>query len=204
MGRIIRRTEIEDSEVRVTPVGGDLSPAAQEPAVADIPATPRAEIVPEPGDDEQVERVRRLVQAMLSGFARQRRELLADLQPYVVRISVEIARRILRRELRTDPGMITRIAESALEQVGAAANVRVRVHPLDAQVLEQSMMEIVSAPDEAAAIEVVPDAAIEQGGCVVESARGIVDARLRTQFEEMQTRLLESLETEGRREEPGQ
>ena len=138
---------------------------------------------------------------MLSGFAHQRRELLADLQPYVVRISVEIARRILRRELRTDPGMITRIAESALEQVGAAANVRVRVHPLDAQVLEQSMMEIVSAPDEAAAIEVVPDAAIEQGGCVVESDRGIVDARLRTQFEEMQTRLLESLETEGRHEE---
>ena len=100
--------------------------------------------------------------------------------------------------------MITRIAEAALEQVGAAANVRVRVHPLDAQILEQSMMEIVSAPDEAAAIEVVPDAAIEQGGCVVESDRGIVDARLRTQFEEIQTRLLESLETEGRGEELAQ
>ncbi len=201
MGRIIRRTEIEGSEVRVTPMGGDLAPAPLPPPPPDIPVTPSAEIVPEPGDDEQVERVRRLVQAMLSGFARQRRELLADLQPYVVRISVEIARRILRRELRTDPGMITRIAEAALEQVGAAANVRVRVHPLDAQILEQSMMEIVSAPDEAAAIEVVPDAAIEQGGCVVESDRGIVDARLRTQFEEIQTRLLESLETEGHREE---
>ena len=203
MGRIIRRTEIEANEVRVTPVGGDLAPPAHETPVVDVPVAPRAEVVPEPGDDEQVERVRRLVQAMLSGFARQRRELLADLQPYVVHISVEIARRIVRRELRTDPGMITRIAESALEQIGAAANVRVRVHPLDAQVLERSMMEIVSAPDEAAAIEVVPDAAVEQGGCVVESDRGIVDARLRTQFEEIQTSLLASLETESRREESG-
>lgn len=160
-----------------------------------------AEVLEQPGEAEQVDRVRRLVQAMLRGFAQQRRELLAELRPYVVRLAVEIARRIVQRELRTDPGLIVRTTDTALEQVASASGVRVRVHPLDAELLQQTMSEMVPAPDRAAAIEVVPDGSIEQGGCVVESDRGIVDARLRTQFEEMQTSLLDALEGHGSQEE---
>jgi len=197
MGRVIHRADIEASELRVVRMGGeDDPPGPTQPAREAQVAPAQPQIVSEKADPEQEQRVRRLVQAMLAGFARQRRELLSELQPYVVRIAVEVGRRIVRRELRSDPGMVTRIAQAALEQVGMAANVRVRVHPLDARILEDSMMQIVAAPDEAAAIEIVPDTSVEQGGCVVESDRGIVDARLRTQFEEMQTRLLEGLETE--------
>jgi len=148
---------------------------------------------------EHTERVRRLVQAMLSGVAQQRRELLAELQPYVVRIAVEVARRIVGRELTTDPGLVTRTVEAALEQMMAASQITVRVHPLDAQVLRATLSEIVRAPDQAEALEIVPDGSIEAGGCVVESDRGIVDARLRTQFEEMQTRLLQELDEGGGR-----
>jgi flagellar assembly protein FliH len=154
-------------------------------------------------ESEQVERVRRLVQAMLAGFSRQRRELLMELQPYVTRISVEVARRIVQRELRTDPGMVTRVVGTALEQVAAASRVRVRVHPLDARTLRETLREIVSAPDEAEAIEIVPDGSIERGGCLVESDRGIVDARLQTQFSEMQTSLLDALESHRLGEDSG-
>jgi flagellar assembly protein FliH len=131
---------------------------------------------------------------MLGAFARRRREMLMELQPHVVRIAVEVARRIVRRELRTDPGMVARTVGSALELVASASRARVRVHPLDAQVLQSTIREIVTAPDEAAAVEIIPDGSIERGGCVVEGDRGIVDARLQTQFEEMQTRLLDGLE----------
>ena len=155
---------------------------------------PEAERAPE---GEHTERVRRLVQAMLSGVAQQRRELLAELQPYVVRIAVEVARRIVGRELTTDPGLITRTTEVALEQMMSASQITVRVHPLDAQVLQATLSEIVRAPDQADGLEIVPDGSIEPGGCVVESDRGIVDARLRTQFEEMQARLLQELDGGG-------
>ena len=192
MGRVIRKEDAERRGLRITGIGGEARGAG-----ADARRVP-PEVLPDAAEPEDVARIRRLVQAMLSGFARQRRELLSDLQPYVVRIAVEIARRIVHRELSTDPGMVTRIAQSALEQIGAAGNVRVRAHPLDVQVLQRSIMEIVSAPDEAAAIEFVPDGSIERGGCVVDSDKGIVDARLHTQFEEMQTSLLEALETRDR------
>ncbi len=191
-GRIIRSDELERSGLQVRRLG--------EP---DVVREARAEVTVEPAEpagsgSEHTERMRRLVQAMLSGFAQQRRELLVELQPYVVRIAVEVARRIVRRELMSDPGMIARTVESALEQMMSASQITVRVHPLDAQLLQAAMHEIVSAPDQAEAIEVVPDSSIEPGGCVVESDRGIVDARLRTQFEEMQARLLQELEGGGR------
>ncbi len=120
--------------------------------------------------------------------------MLVELQPQVVRIAVEVARRVVRRELLTDPGMIGRTVQSALEQVAAASHARVRVHPLDAQVLQATIRELLPASDEAASVEIIPDGSIERGGCVIESDRGIVDARLETQFEEMQARLLDGLE----------
>ncbi|MGI5818242.1 MAG: FliH/SctL family protein [Armatimonadota bacterium] len=148
--------------------------------------------------------MRRLVQAMLAGFARQRRELLMELQPYVVRIAVEVARRIVRRELQTDPGLTARTVGAALDQIATASETRVRVHPLDARLLKSTIREIVPAPDEAASLQIIPDGSIERGGCVVESDRGIVDARLQTQFEEMQGRLLDGLEeTRSRGSDPG-
>ncbi len=188
--RIIKADELEGEGVCVRHFGTGESTTdqkAQQPTVPEVEAE-GADQAPE------VDRVRRLVQAMLSGFARQRRELLMELQPHVVRIAVEVARRIVRRELRTDPGMVARTVETALEQVAEASQTRVRVHPLDAQVLQSTIREIVSAPDEAAAVEIIPDGSVERGGCVVESDRGIVDARLATQFEEMQTRLMDGLD----------
>jgi flagellar biosynthesis/type III secretory pathway protein FliH len=198
MGKLIKRAHLEEAGLRPRPVGpGPGEGLRQEVAPPTAPAAegpqPLAELVHDPAESEQVDRVRRLVQAMLRGFAQQRRDLLAELRPYVVRLAVEIARRMVQRELRTDPGLIVRTAESALEQVAAASQLRVRVHPLDAQILRETMDGILSGPDRAPAVEIVPDGSIEQGGCLVESDRGIVDARLRTQFEEMQTRLLDAL-----------
>jgi flagellar assembly protein FliH len=194
--RIVKREELEADRLSVRPAGHDEAEAG---GVSD--EHPPAEGAPVEDPSPEVDRMRRLVQAMLSGFARQRRDLLGELQPYVVRIAVEVARRIVRRELRTDPGMVTRTVGAALEQVGTASETRVRVHPLDAQVLQKTIRELVPTPDEAASLEIVPDGSIERGGCVVESDRGIVDARLRTQFEEMQGRLLDALETSRRHSE---
>ena len=190
-GRIIKRDELEREGLRMARVHAAESEA--EPS-SEAALGGAVESVREDEASPEVDRVRRLVQAMLGGFARQRREMLMELQPYVVRIAVEVARRVVRRELDTDPGMIARTVESALEQVAAAAQARVRVHPLDAQVLQATIRELVPASDEAAAVEIIPDGSIERGGCVVESDRGIVDARLQTQFEEMQARLLDGLE----------
>ena len=192
MGRVIRREEAESGRVGVTPLLGGGSTLA---AGAGGSTAARPEVVAEPVDSDREQRVRELVQAMLSGFAQQRRELLEDLQPYVVRIAVEIARRIVGRELRTDPGLITNIARGALEQIGTAANVRVRVHPLDAQILHEAILQWAPTSGEAAALEIVPDGSIERGGCLVESDQGVVDARLSTQFEEMQISLLDALES---------
>ncbi|MGD9498214.1 MAG: FliH/SctL family protein [Armatimonadota bacterium] len=189
---MIKSSEVERSGLTVRGLVAHEADGARRPEVIVEPSAP-SEV-----GAEASERIRRVVQAMLAGFAQQRRELLHELHPYVVRIAVEVARRIVRRELTTDPGMIARTAEVALEQVTAASRITVRVHPLDAQVLQATISEIISAPDQAEIIEIVPDGTIDPGGCVVESDRGIVDARLRTQFEEMQARLLGELEREGR------
>lgn len=190
-GHIIKAAELAGTGLRLRGLDErHAGPAASEQFLVEAPAEPEI-------DSAELERTRRLVQAMLSGFAQQRRELLDELLPYVVRIAVEVARRIVRRELTSDPGMVTRTVQAALEQMLSASQIVVRVHPLDAQVLQAQIGALADAPDQAEAIEIVPDGSIDPGGCVVESERGIIDARLRTQFEQMQAQLLQEMERGG-------
>ncbi len=191
---VIKRAELERHGAIVRQLGdrSQTSAPAPERLVA-------GSVRPAAGDAEEADRVRRLVQAMLSGFARQRQELLDEVQPYAVRIAVEVAKRIVRRELQTDPGLITRTVQAAFEQMSPAPGMRVRVHPIDASHLRRTIREVVTSPDQAECVEIVPDESIEQGGCVIEGQRGVVDARLRTQFEEIQARLFDALDTGGRR-----
>lgn len=91
----------------------------------------------------------------------------------VLELACELARNLLRRELALDPQAIRPVLLEALGLllVDAAPTV-VRLHPLDHAALEAG------AAAEFAQLSLLADPSIERGGCLVESAGSLVDARL--------------------------
>lgn len=115
----------------------------------------------------------------MSAFARRlRREAEEDL----VRLSIEIARRILRREILTDPEAILGLAKAALDRVEAREVIRVRTHPQDARTLETRFAEL-GMPERC---EVSADPRLERGAVILETSRGMFDASVDTQLQEIE------------------
>jgi flagellar biosynthesis/type III secretory pathway protein FliH len=97
-------------------------------------------------------------------------------------LAVVIAARILGRELSTSKDAVTELARDAIREVSAVDKVRIRVNPLDHNLLMDSRDLILAANPTVRGVEIVDDPTIE-AGVKIESDAGLIDATIRTQLE---------------------
>lgn len=119
-------------------------------------------------------------------FARAERELL--------QLSVAIAEKIINREIRRDDAALTDIIARAIEQtrhLKRGEEITLRVNPLDFAAAQKHPAALQAAA-KCFKLELAPDRGVASGGCVIETERLTVDARLETQLRAIERALLES------------
>jgi flagellar assembly protein FliH len=110
----------------------------------------------------------------------------------VVTVSVALATRILGETLTLEPTAIKAMVSQALHDVTSATEARVRVNPVDAEILERDIEALIAATPSLKSLTILRDASIS-AGCMVETEGGIVDARA----EKMLFLALEALRRQG-------
>jgi hypothetical protein len=106
----------------------------------------------------------------VSEIAGMRDIVLADSERDVVRLAIAIAKKVIGRELATDTSSIVRLAREGIEALGARDKVRIRVGPLPEEAVTELRTQLASHR-----AEVVVDASLEPGKCLVETDFGHVD-----------------------------
>lgn len=91
------------------------------------------------------------------------------------------AARIIAREPATAPDSALSIAREAIADVTHAESARIRVNPFSAPALEEHKAELMAVSPSLKGIQIVDDPSI-LGGCVIESAGGVIDATLETRI----------------------
>jgi flagellar biosynthesis/type III secretory pathway protein FliH len=113
---------------------------------------------------------------------------LEQFQHETVKLGIAIAERLLRRTLAVDPKAVADLMRTALGWAVGAEHVRVRCHPDDCDVIEQTAAS--QRSDQPHDIAFVRDDTIARGGCVVETTQGVIDARLETMLDRIAEELL--------------
>jgi flagellar assembly protein FliH len=131
-----------------------------------------------------IERLGRSINEVAGLRPRLRAEAEADL----VRLSLAIARRVLRRELAIDPEALHGLVLGALEKLQGREITRVHVHPSHAALITGCLRQI-----SAGGVEIVPDPAREPGAIVFETQRGNLDASIESQLQEIERGLTDLL-----------
>lgn len=126
----------------------------------------------------------------ISEIAALRAETIHRAEVDTVRLAIEIARRVLHRELTVDTSALGALIKAALEKLQAQEVYRVRVHPDQAKLVRSCLDEM----GRSQTIEVVHDASQQQGGAVFEIGRGALDASVETQLREIECGLTDQLE----------
>ena len=133
------------------------------------------------GRDEIAEHIEVALQLAANAKV-ERAQLIAEAEPDVIGVAVEIARRIIHAEVQARPDFVQDMVSRALQRVTAQDGIRVRLNPETMRQLCDSLRRAAASYAERG-VEVVGDESVERVGVIVETRRGTVDGRLETQLE---------------------
>ncbi|NNC65952.1 MAG: hypothetical protein HKN84_14305, partial [Gammaproteobacteria bacterium] len=132
------------------------------------------------GQSEVAARAQRF-EALMNRLAYPFEELDAAVEDELIDLAKILATHILRRELKSDPGQIIGAVRDCFEVLPAAArNVRLFLHPEDAQLVREY-----ASADLARGWTIQEDASVAQGSLRIESDASHIDGRIESRLNEI-------------------
>jgi flagellar assembly protein FliH len=128
--------------------------------------------------------------ATVADVAATRADVIQRAEADTVRLAIEIARRVLHRELTVDANALKALTKAALLKLQAQEIHRVRVHPAQEAVVRASLQE----SGRGQGIEIVVDPSQPPGGILFDIGRGALDASVGAQLDEIVRGLTDRLE----------
>ncbi len=114
---------------------------------------------------------------------------LDDTEAGLLQLSIKVAEKIVGAELASRPDAIADIVGQALKAVRHQREIRIRVHPSHADILERRRASLKSILSRAPDVRIQPDPGVRPGGCVIESEVGTIDGELTTQLDMLERAL---------------
>ncbi|MCX8027939.1 MAG: FliH/SctL family protein [Thermodesulfovibrionales bacterium] len=123
--------------------------------------------------------------SVLQSIDTYRSQLVKDLLPDIITLSVEIAEKIVKKEIELDKNIVSYIAQEALSKVEDTVDtVTIKVNPIDYDIIVEHL-NILKDASSLKTINIEPVSTIERGGCIIETEKGEIDARISEQLVEI-------------------
>ena len=134
--------------------------------------------------------MRRYVESILE-VNKLRATLYTQVEREVVKLAVEVAKKIVHREIQLDQEIIQTLVRVALTHVAEKSAVTVHLSPLDYNYLLEQRAELSQTVGRD--ISLLADKSIERGGCLIQTECGDIDARIEEKFREVEHAFFEGL-----------
>jgi flagellar assembly protein FliH len=118
----------------------------------------------------QVARVEAIIQSLARPLERMDDRLMEE----IAALALAIARHLVRREIKADPGQIMAVVRQAAGALPSSSRrVRLYVSPQDAAIVREHLTAL---PERDGAWQLIEDPALERGGCRIETEHSRIDA----------------------------
>jgi flagellar biosynthesis/type III secretory pathway protein FliH len=134
---------------------------------------------------EALQRVATAVETLRAQAAHLGEQARAD----ALEIGFLVARTLLESEVRQSPQAVFQLVRQAVRRAGDSRRISVRLSPEDAAIVNAENGRAPLFGPAAARVEIVADATLSRGDCVVDTDFGRVDGRLETRLGELRRAL---------------
>ena len=136
---------------------------------------------------QEVEICVQKLKGLMDALASPLEQLADDIEDELVKLSIAIAKQIVRRELKTEPGQVIGVVKEALSALPAAGqSIRLHLHPEDAKLIEETML----ANANEGKWVVIDNPVIQRGGCRIETESSNVDATIESRVAAIAARIM--------------
>lgn len=198
MPRIIKAQDIPEplspwrpAEVSTPPAPQDSPPMPLPPASAPTPddiehAARRKGLTDgtRAAEDAYRAKVAR-VESLAAALQQERADFFDRIEPELVRLALAIGEKVIGRELDLQPDTVVDMVRTAMKRLRERETLRVSVNPRDLDHVKAARDDLIGAVDGVRKLDVIEDRRVDPGGCVIESPNGTLDARIKTQIEQI-------------------
>lgn len=112
-----------------------------------------------------------------------RKEIHQEVEKEVAQLALSIARKIVCHEVKTTQETVACVAREALRRVDNPAEIKIKLNPDDLQFIKDIKSQLSHFLHNADNIRFEGEESIQSGGCLIETDRGDIDARIEKQFQ---------------------
>lgn len=120
-----------------------------------------------------------------------RQEILAETEQQIVDLVLMMTRKIVKVISENQKNVVVSNVVQSLRKVKGRGDVIIRVNLNDVAMTTEHIKEFLSAAENVKNISVVEDSTVDRGGCIIETDFGSIDARISSQLNEIEQRVLE-------------
>lgn len=139
----------------------------------------------------EVERVIERLHVVLTKAIEKRNEIITQSEAQIVHLILQIARKVVKVISENQKNIVINNVIQALRKLKSKSDVTIRVNLKDLNMVTEHAKEIVDLIETVKSITVLEDASVDPGGCIIETDFGEIDARIATQLQEIEDRILQ-------------
>lgn len=116
-------------------------------------------------------------------FFAAKQQVYDEIAPDILEIGFEIAKKIIKKEMAEDSTILLENIKDILKGLSKEeTKITLKVHPSQVAMLKQEVPEEASNLGLEAKIIIIPDETIMQGGCILTTTNGVIDATIESQL----------------------
>ena len=128
---------------------------------------------------DDVEKVKEAIKTFYSAP----QDVYDSIAPDILEISIEIAQKIIKKEVSQDESIILDNIKDIMKGLSKEeSKIAIKVNPSQASLLKQELPEVAKSLGLEVKLYIVPDEAVSEGGCVVTTSNGVIDATVESQL----------------------
>lgn len=119
----------------------------------------------------------------IEDFFRAKQDVYDEIAPDILEISLDIAKKIIKKEMSENPEILLENIKGILKGLSKEeSKIVLKVNPSQAVMLKQEMPEAVAIAGLEAKVIIMPDEDTMEGGCMLTTDNGVIDATIETQL----------------------
>jgi flagellar assembly protein FliH len=134
-----------------------------------------------------VERIHVIVEKIIE----KRQEIIDGTETQLVSLVILIAKKVVKVISENQRNVVINNVLQALRKLKTRGDVVVRVNLEDLKVTTEHIKEFLSMVENVKSITVMEDTSVDQGGALIETDFGEIDAKISSQFSEIEEKILE-------------
>ena len=126
------------------------------------------------------------INTFLKNLEKESKELILNMDKEVLNLALNIAQKLILKEIERDPEILLRLIREALNYIAEGTELNIKVNPEEYKFLKENLLKHIPPSQK---IKLIPDESISKGGIFIETSLGVIDAT----FEKRWKKLLETL-----------